>query len=115
MNFIKNREVKPVFANTGAHWYYLNTGLEKNSDETILEVSFEYFVAYIFCRCHFNFFDRAKMNHQKGETVRIEDFEPFESSTTSSIFQIRTFEQRNAVKMSGNPKRKIEVGLRCAG
>ena len=58
---IKDRGVKPVFANIEAHWH-LNTGLEKNSGETILEVSFEYFVAYIFRCDHFKIFDRTKMS-----------------------------------------------------
>jgi hypothetical protein len=84
----------------------LNTGLEKNSGETILEVSFEYFVVYIFRRYHFKIFDRTKMAHRKSEMVRIEDSEPFEGSNTSSIFQIRTFEKSNAVKMRRDLKKE---------
>ena len=79
--------MKPVFANMRARWF-LNTGMERNSGETILEVSFKYFGVYIFRRRHFqNFFDRAKMGHGKSETVRIENSEPFEWSSPSSVFQ----------------------------
>jgi hypothetical protein len=95
--------VKPVFANIEAHWH-LNTGLEINSGETILEVRFEYFFVFIFRRCHFKIFDRTKMAYRKGETVRIEDSEPFEWPISSSVFQIRTFEESNAVKLSAYPK-----------
>ena len=77
----------------------MNTGPEINSGETILEVRFEYFVVYIFCRCHLKIFDSTKMGRRKSETVRIEDSEPFEWSISGSIFQIRTFEESNAVKM----------------
>ena len=49
------------------------------------------------------------MGHGKSETVRIEDSEPFEWSSTGSVFQIRTFEESNPVKMSRYPKKKIEA------